>query len=120
MRKIPYDFTEIIKIEGEEKKPLERPNFRIIKCCGNCKYAWFKHSNERRGFCRFGQKHKKAPNRNTPNPEWAHLHIHATCVCDNHVDKPKGFFKENVSKWVNIVFDVLGRQIEDDVGKKHN
>ena len=89
-----------------------RPNLRIISCCGNCKYAWFGHANERRGYCRLGRMEKKAINRKTPNKAWIENKIHSTNLCDRHQLKVRGYWNVWVSKWLDIFFDNDGEMID--------
>jgi NADH:ubiquinone oxidoreductase subunit E len=39
MMKLDYDFDKLLNLPAEETASDERPHLRIVKCCGNCKYA---------------------------------------------------------------------------------
>jgi|GEM_PF-3707466 len=110
--KIKYNFNDLIKIKSVEAVDNDRPGIKIIKCCGNCVYAWFAHSNERRGFCRIGQMEKPPPNRDTPHRDWSHVHTHSTMLCDKHTFKPRARWINWVERWVNKKFNTNGEVIE--------
>lgn len=113
MKDIKYDFDSLLTIPKANETEELRSNLRIIKCCGNCRYAWFGHSNERRGYCRIGQLKKAAPNRDTPHPDWINAKTHATLLCDAHIFKKKGHWNDYVSKWIELVFDTNGETVKD-------
>lgn len=61
-----------------------RPDFRMIRCCRNCRY--FRHTNDGiqdhpKGFCRLPLVEDKTA---------APLPTHGTCLCDAHTWKADG------------------------------
>jgi len=109
---LKYNFGDLIKIPATPPSTDPRTNIKIVKCCGNCKYAWFGHANERRGYCRLGQLNKSAPNRKTPHRDWTHMKTHSTLICDSHAFNKKGYWNHWVSRWVKFIFDIDGEVVD--------
>jgi hypothetical protein len=89
-----------------KEKVDTRKNFKIVKCCSNCKYSWFSHSMEKRGFCTFLAPNKKAPDRNTPSEHWKDVKTHMTLVCNKHKFTHTSWWNTAITKWVNKLFSV--------------
>ena len=64
-----------------------RDGYRIVRCCGNCKFYWYMANNTRRGCCTF-------PDKRGHNKDRSHYQrypgTHSTCTCDNHRFRGKG------------------------------
>jgi|TARA_Y100000034_G_C6544537_1_gene235060 hypothetical protein len=81
--------------ELEEQKDLleNRENFRITKCCGNCRHFLYSMGSQRRGMCMINPPKLLDVYRNDctqrknfitarDNDTWPKTHI--TCICDSH------------------------------------
>lgn len=97
----------------QEKQPL-RPDYRIIRCCGNCKFFWYEPGKDRRGYCRgpiakesaINTKAGEKYNVNHIKANW--LHSHTTNICDLHKFQSKWRSIGTVSEWVGIIFNPDG------------
>lgn len=118
MSNIEYNFDEI---GTDKKKEVDvRVNYKIARCCGNCKYFWYNSNKPRRGFCklpdphlkgiakRIGQKYDEVYIRQN----WFRTHI--TNACDHHRFRSKWFSIGRVSEWVGKVFNFDGSLLEED------
>lgn len=84
-----YDFSDLPEEKNEQLDEI-RPNFRVTKCCGNCKYFWYYKGNQRRGNCKLPNPHEKKINKSKKEAYykketkdlWDKVHI--TTVCDYH------------------------------------
>jgi len=79
-----YNYDEL---EGEEQDLKE--NFRITRCCGNCKFFWYYMGNQRKGNCTINDPEARNPHKTkigmtdkNNRTKWPPVHI--TCVCDKH------------------------------------
>ncbi len=72
-----------------------RPNHRLNRCCGNCKFFLVKIAPAKKGACILpdGPKTKGDPNR-VLRPRYDEFDpTFINCVCDNHIWKRKGYLK---------------------------
>jgi hypothetical protein len=107
-----YDFSELESDELEEKEI--RPNYRIVKCCGNCKYYYYRANKQRRGHCKLPNPELKAIHTQggqSYDPEeidtkWTHTH--STTLCDNHRYKSKYSRIGVVVAWTKRIFSFDG------------
>jgi len=128
-KKTPYDFeflTNEIKEEedaqtAEQERQPARPNYHIIRCCGNCKFFWYQSGKSRRGYCK-----QPYPKERTPDTKRGHsydindiktnwLHTHTTNSCDLHQFQSKNYSIGKVSQWVNKLFNADGTLAEEDL-----
>lgn len=67
-----------------EKNP--RPNHRITRCCGNCRFFLNNVSHNKEGRCILpeGPKLSNNPNKDFKNQLEKFDKTHAYCTCDNH------------------------------------
>jgi hypothetical protein len=105
-----YDFT----FTDDNSTEDPRPNLRIAKCCGNCKYFWYKKNKQRRGFCRIPNPHLKfvakrlgeSYDENEIRKNWAPAHV--TNTCDLHRFTSIWSSINRVSDWVGKKFNAQG------------
>ena len=90
--------------------PIEKPGYRIVRCCGNCKFFWYFGAAYKRGNCRLGSdfaRTRKSGERRTDitnREKWPRTD--ATCVCDHHIMKGR--------LWsITRVTDFCGAKFED-------
>lgn len=81
---------------GIEDNP--RPNHKLQRCCGNCKFFLSAKSLLKKGVCILpeGPKISKNPNRELKGrlKEFAPTHVY--CYCDNHQWKAPGYIKSSI------------------------
>lgn len=136
-----YDFGEIQEKEKERQKKKEeekkyigqeydgndiskeddpRGDFRITRCCGNCKYFYYTGVKSRRGYCKLtnikhmniGAYHKTDLEPTAKKYGWPRTHT--TCVCDDHEFRGQQTSINRVGDWVRRKFDYRGKQILDE------
>jgi len=80
---IDYNF------ENPEKQPekISRVNFRLTRCCGNCKFFITKSASRYRGYCKYpipGNKNLKRVKGEKLDPELkkTYFKTHVTMLCD--------------------------------------
>lgn len=121
MAKIDYGFDdEVLVTTGADQEHLIRPNYRITRSCGNCKYFWYHFAKQRRGFCKLPNPKDKDPKKcfgesfdvERIYAEWHRTH--SSCLCDNHVMKPKYYSIGKISEWTEKKFNADGTLKEDD------
>ena len=110
-----YDFSEL---SGDEEKPespeIVRPNFKVSRCCGNCKYFWYYKGNQRRGSCKLPDPQAKKINKKEgeryydkkTRKEWDKTHI--TNVCDLHQFRSFQKSIKMVGEYCGVKFDTNG------------
>lgn len=108
---IDYNFENPDK-EPDEQKEV-RTNFRITRCCANCKFYVPKSSFSNRGYCLF------------PNPEEKHLNkrmgeswskeemktwsrTHSTMLCDLYQTKNKRYHFDLIAEWIDKEVNIDG------------
>ena len=109
-----FDTEPIVDPELDEQEDRIRPNYRITQSCGNCKFFWYDAAKQRRGFCKLPNPQEKVPN--THNGEsydkeeiyrsWNRTH--SSCLCDNHIMKPKAYSIGKIAEWTNKKFNTDG------------
>tara|TARA_Y100001937_G_C7136124_1_gene340119 strand:+ start:11376 stop:11756 length:381 start_codon:yes stop_codon:yes gene_type:complete len=115
-----YDFSEL---DGEEKKTspeITRPDFKITKCCGNCKFFWYYKGNQRKGNCKLPDPKAKQINKKKgesyynkkTKEEWDKVHV--TNVCGFHQYRNWSRSLKDVGKYCGVTFDASGLAIEED------
>jgi len=98
----------------------DRPNFRIVRCCGNCNYAWYQPGKARRGYCKQPFPEKKALNTKAGEKYNVHdiktnwLHTHTTNVCEKHKFQSKYQSIGIVSKWTKVIFNADGSPANEE------
>jgi len=118
MKKFDYDFNEAF--ETDEKETVARKNYRITKCCGNCKFFWYKGSKQRRGFCKLpnpqdktiSKRHRETYDRNTIEAEWKKTH--STNVCDYHQFRSTYLSIGKVAEWTEKKFNFDGSLADEE------
>ena len=118
-------FDKLDPLEKVESTDDIKPHFRVVKCCGNCFYSWFRPRHERCGWCRRGFLLNKAIDVKTPHPSWANNHIHSATICDHHMLKDRRFVYTNASQWTGVAFDTFGnsttlKEKEEKNGQNNN
>lgn len=109
-----YDFDFL-----ENKEPLkELPNFRIVKCCGNCRYFTYARNRQRRSYCRLFEVMQRAKGlykkggetykKDMDTGNWRK--VHTTTVCDAHRIRSHSHVNARITEWTGIVFDGRGEQ----------
>ena len=109
MTEFNFDF-----LDSEETIEEPRQNLRIAKCCGNCKYYWYRRNKARRGFCRLPNPHLKyiakrlgeSYDESDIRANW--LPVHMTNLCDHHIFKSTWSSINRVSDWVGKKFNIQG------------
>lgn len=105
---IEYNFD---KPKNKDGPPTEvRPNLRVTRCCGNCKFFIAKGNKGFRGYCKYPDPESKNLNKikgESRNPEdlktWSRAHM--TMLCDLYQLKPTNL--SNVGEW-------LERKVKND------
>ena len=119
MKKFDYNFDEVFKKE-EQEEITSRKNFRIARCCGNCKFFYYKGSKQRRGFCKLPNPHEKSIskrdgesyNRKDIEAEWNKTH--STNVCDYHQFRSKYLSIGRVAEWTDKKFNFDGSLADEE------
>jgi len=72
-----------------------RPNHKITRCCGNCRFFLNKTSNDKYGVCILpdGPKMAQNPNKELKDKLDQFDPTYSQCYCDNHQWKPKGYLR---------------------------
>lgn len=91
-----------------------RTQLRIIPCCGNCVYFWYKRNKQRRGYCRLPNPHLKFVakrlgekyDEDQIRKNW--LPVHVTNSCNNHIFTSIWSSIDRVSDWVGKKFNSRG------------
>ena len=113
MKKFDYDFDSVLKPdENEESKA--RKNFKISRCCANCKFFWYKGTKQRRGYCKLPNPHEKSISKRDReryddkiiDKEWKKTHC--TNVCDYHQFRSKYLSIGKVTEWTGKKFNFDG------------
>lgn len=108
--KLNYDIDIEIEspVSKEGNTAEERPELRIVKCCGNCKFFYYNRGHPRTGWCKLFD-----PN----NKEWTMikqekwLPAHTTTVCASHIFRHHNTMN-GLFKWVDRRL-VKHREIEE-------
>lgn len=97
-----YNFSFTTK---ENKDDDPRKGLRITKCCGNCKYYWYDHAKERRGYCKLPNPDDKkyAVDKTEAKANWPKTHT--TMVCDFHRFRSIYASITRIGIWLNKHFD---------------
>ena len=109
-----YDFSKFNKKKKSKDSELSRPNFKISRCCGNCKYYWYYKGNQRRGNCKLPDPNLKKINKSKgesyyskeTREDWDKVHI--TCVCDYHQFRSIKGSIQHVGEYCNVKFNADG------------
>ena len=115
-----YDFSELDKQKKPEKPKLARPNFKVARCCGNCKFFWYYKGNQRRGSCKLPDPNLKKINKSKgesyyskeTKEMWDKVHI--TCVCDYHQLRSVKKNVHDVGDYCNVKFNADGTLLDED------
>jgi len=113
-----YDFTGLEQDEQNDENP--RPNYRVTRCCGNCKHYFYRGAKSRRGYCRLPNPKEKAVNKSKGEKydleeikkTWDKTHT--TALCDEHLFRSKYYSVGIVSEWTGVLFAFDGTMIEED------
>jgi len=73
-----------------------RPNHKLQRCCGNCKYYRARLTTTKKGRCTLpeGPKMVQAELVATPLEKFAKTHTH--CYCDNHQWKGRAALRDGL------------------------
>ena len=116
-----YDFSELSGDEKKEESPeIVRPEFRVARCCGNCKYFWYYKGNQRRGNCKLPEPAAKKINKKegesyyskSTKEEWDKTHI--TNVCSLHQFRSFQKSIKMVADYCGVKFDTNGELRDDE------
>jgi|APSaa5957512535_1039671.scaffolds.fasta_scaffold02315_7 hypothetical protein len=116
-----YDFSDLGTPQNNDDLK-DRPNFRIVKTCGNCKYFMSFTRIKKHGNCGVTNMKLKKINksrkecyddsiRNQIKSDWPKCH--ATTVCENHLLRSRSYNIAMVSEWCDVEFGVDGMVRED-------
>lgn len=105
---------EFDKLEEGPEDNDGRSNYRITRCCGNCKFFWYYGNSQRKGNCRLGhplgqKKSYKGSFRRTDKHNktlWKPTHI--TCVCEKHQ------FRSRVTSIAKVT-DYCGAKLDEGI-----
>jgi len=105
-----YNF-DFLNEQGEENQEDQRYSYRIVNCCINCAYSYFKHNLFRCGWCGLGIR---IPGKKfTVNMEeietWPRTH--GTCVCDKWVPRPDNLRLGMVTECTGVMFADDGSKV---------
>ena len=85
-----------------------RPNHKMTRCCGNCKFFIIKTTTYKYGHCLLPDGVQLSQ---TPGELKKHLYdfspTHAFCYCANHQWKPKGYVR-NILKYAGVKDKEIG------------
>ena len=117
-KKHTYNFKGLQVDEAKEEN--SRPNFRVTRCCGNCKYYFYRGAKSRRGYCRLPDIKNRTINKskgekydlNEIKDTWDKTHT--TALCDNHKFRSKYYSVGIISEWTGVLFAFDGTMIEED------
>jgi len=116
-----YDFSELSGDDEKKESPeIARPNFRVARCCGNCKYYWYYKGNQRRGNCKLPDPSAKKINKKegekyykkTTREEWDKTHV--TNVCDLHQFRSFQKSIKLVGEYCEVKFDTNGELRDEE------
>tara|TARA_Y100000592_G_C5416810_1_gene291063 strand:- start:449 stop:808 length:360 start_codon:yes stop_codon:yes gene_type:complete len=115
-----YDFSKIKKTKKKDKPDVVRPNFKVARCCGNCKFYWYYKGNQRRGNCKLPEPNLKKINKSKgesyyskeTREDWDKVHI--TCVCDFHQFRSIKGSIHQVGDYCGVKFNSDGTEKEDE------
>jgi hypothetical protein len=105
-----YNFSFSNKEKKEEESEDPRKGLRIAKCCGNCKFFWYEHAKERRGYCKLPYTKDKISSIDKEFALSTFRKTHTTAVCDLHRFRSKKNSIERLERWMGIKFDINGNQ----------
>ena len=119
MKKFDYDFEDVFDKE-EKEETTARKNFHIAKCCGNCKFFWYKGTKQRRGFCKLpdpqsktiSKRHREKYDEKVIESEWKKTHC--TNICDYHQFRSKYLSIGKVAEWTGKKFNFDGTKHDEE------
>lgn len=103
-----YNFSFSKKIIQTSDDP--RTGLHITKCCGNCKYYWYEHAKERRGYCKLPHTKGKDYGVDKENATTSWFKTHITAVCDFHRIRSVFYSITRVGDWIGFSFDANGNK----------
>jgi hypothetical protein len=98
--------------QDEQKEKDVRPNLRVTRCCGNCKFYVPKRNRANRGFCKYPDLKGKSFNRKlgeTLDYQAALKHwsrAHSTMLCD--------LYQFAGALYINPIKEWLSKEILND------
>tara|TARA_B110000196_G_C21129452_1_gene657659 strand:+ start:1251 stop:1625 length:375 start_codon:yes stop_codon:yes gene_type:complete len=115
-----YDFSELGGEQEKTSPDITRPDFKISKCCGNCKFFWYYKGSQRRGNCKLPDIKEKQINKKKgesyyhkeTKKKWDKVHV--TNVCGYHKFRNWSRSLRDIGKYCGVVFDSNGVAIEED------
>ena len=86
-----------------------RPNHRLIRCCGTCKFFLKKSPSIKKGRCILpdGPKMTSNPGRDLKDKIDTFAPTYVCCCCDNHQWRQRGYLKEGI-KYAGVKSNVSG------------
>ena len=86
-----------------------RPNHKMTRCCGNCKFFLSSTSENKYGRCILpdGPKMAQNPNKELKGRMDEFAPTYAQCYCDNHQWKPKGYLRRAI-KYAGVSANEVG------------
>ena len=105
-----YNFSFIKKPEDSPENKDPRGDYRIAESCGTCRFFWYRHCRERRGYCRLTDLLDKNLNpHRLPNAKW--LPTHTTAVCKKHRFKATYKLIKAIIDWTGLDLNIRGEVI---------
>jgi len=108
---INYDFED--SNEGPEKEKEVRTNFRITRCCANCKFYVTKRQDSNRGYCMYPNPAQKRLAK-IKGESWSKedfkswSRAYATMLCDLYQSKYKAYHFRQIGEWIEREINIDG------------
>ena len=115
-----YDFSELNEQSPQDDEEIVRPNFKVTRCCGNCKFYWYYKGNQRRGNCKLPDPGTKKINKSKgekyytkeTRDQWDKVHI--TNMCDFHQFRSVKGSIHDVGDYCGVKFNADGELREEN------
>jgi len=116
MEKFDYNFDGLFDKENSEEE--SRKNFRISKCCANCKFYWYEGSKNTRGFCKLPNPQEKIISKRHGDSYDIEIiratwnRSHSTNMCDYHQFRSRYLNIGRVTEWTGERFTPDGDPVD--------
>lgn len=117
MAKTRYNFDKAIPDSVNKNAPIKdiRQDFRITRCCGNCRHFFYTGEKSRKGFCKLpnpkatgNSRHVRADELLEMATERGWLPTHTVNVCSKHKSRDNTRSHYVIENWVGKKFNNVG------------